>query len=1004
MMRTTLLGMMLSLSALFAHSQTDSLELVELYNLTEGDSWFTPWNLDAPMSTWTGVTLNDSGRVIAISMINNNLKGRLPNLNLPELLELTLSNNILRDTMPPLSHLRKLQFLDLMNNQLDGDLPNFNLPALRSLRLHGNKLSGQLHDFQNMPLLNTLNLSDNNLIGGLPDFSNLPNLRNLVLSNNNLDGPLVDFTNLSNLFTLVLSGNNFIQSVPAFGRLTSLFILDVSHNQLTGFLPTFSRLNLLDELRLNDNNFTGNFPNFGALQNLRVLDVSNNLLDGRVPSLSSNIDLREFSASNNTLNGKIPQFLNLEQLQRLDLSENMFTDTLPDFGHLPNLTELRIDSNLLTHTDFDVTTSPNLEVLELEWNKFTFSDLFDFSGLGLLIFDYAPQRPIELPDTISATIGDNVTIDLIEDQGVGSNTYSWYLNDEFSTATAVNELLLTNINALDTGVYHCIVKNNNFPELSLFSEDVLLLMDCPINEIIISDTICQGDTLFVNGMGYFEAGDYRDTVLVPEPDVCDSVFIISLLVNEVYDTTLLDTICESDQVMFGGQIITESGTYTDTLSSVDGCDSIVTLQLVVWPSFRNLQVITICEGESIFVGEIEHTETGQYDDTLKTIHGCDSLVITDLEVMKAFRSVLDTTLCFGDTLEYRGVLYTESGTYTESYTSANGCDSAYVLNLTIPETDSFFITETICSNDTVFVGDTFYTEAGTYIDSLVTDKGCDSIVFLTLHVVDNFEMDIDMVVCDGDTIFFGDDTITLTGIYFDSLTARGGCDSIIKLRVELVPFVGLSIDTVVCAGDSIRIGNSVYREPGTYRDTTATGFCDTVIVSRIRFTDPITLDGVSVQNAINGDGRITPSISGGARPLMFNWSNGENSISIDSLQAGNYQLTVTDTVLCTVTFEFEIEQTVANFNLHTLDLQLSVYPNPVQKNQAMILDAKSGEAGQTYFIQVYDLLGRQLAQKRFTMLQNQHQFTLSAPDKAGYYFLKVSDLTGRSTVRKFAVQ
>ncbi len=48
-------------------------------------------------------------------------------------------------------------------------------------------------------------------------------------------------------------------------------------------------------------------------------------------------------------------------------------------------------------------------------------------------------------------------------------------------------------------------------------------------------------------------------------------------------TTVNDTICSGTTVTFNGNVLTASGTYLDTLANVNGCDSFVTLNLLVKP-------------------------------------------------------------------------------------------------------------------------------------------------------------------------------------------------------------------------------------------------------------------------------------------------------------------------------------------------------------------------------------------------------------------------------------
>ncbi|CAM9428240.1 unnamed protein product [Hapterophycus canaliculatus] len=61
---------------------TDRDVLVALYKATHGANWTvqTSWCSGAPLSDWYGVTANDQGRVVVLSLVNNNLRGifRLP--------------------------------------------------------------------------------------------------------------------------------------------------------------------------------------------------------------------------------------------------------------------------------------------------------------------------------------------------------------------------------------------------------------------------------------------------------------------------------------------------------------------------------------------------------------------------------------------------------------------------------------------------------------------------------------------------------------------------------------------------------------------------------------------------------------------------------------------------------------------------------------------------------------------------------------------------------------
>ena len=58
----------------------DRAPLVALYNATDGANWRdnTNWLSDAPIGEWGGVSTNDNGRVTALGLQGNQLRGETP--------------------------------------------------------------------------------------------------------------------------------------------------------------------------------------------------------------------------------------------------------------------------------------------------------------------------------------------------------------------------------------------------------------------------------------------------------------------------------------------------------------------------------------------------------------------------------------------------------------------------------------------------------------------------------------------------------------------------------------------------------------------------------------------------------------------------------------------------------------------------------------------------------------------------------------------------------------
>src|ERR1019366_9220518 len=124
-------------------------------------------------------------------------------------------------------------------------------------------------------------------------------------------------------------------------------------------------------------------------------------------------------------------------------------------------------------------------------------------------------------------------------------------------------------------------------------------------------------------------------------------------------------------------------TYTDTLTGVNGCDSIVTLNLTVRQLSSRFINATICSNSSYpFNGQNLNT-AGTYTDTLTGANGCDSIVTLTLTVNQITASTINASICAGGDYNFNGQFLTTGGTYHDTLTGSNGCDSIVPLNLTV---------------------------------------------------------------------------------------------------------------------------------------------------------------------------------------------------------------------------------------------------------------------------------------------------------------------------------
>lgn len=334
-----------------------------------------------------------------------------------------------------------------------------------------------------------------------------------------------------------------------------------------------------------------------------------------------------------------------------------------------------------------------------------------------------------------------------------------------------------------------------------------VLIGHPYDTLIV-DTICQGNNYLFNGFNIIkpDTGNHLDTLYLNSIYGCDSIVKLELTVNSPYDTLIVDTIC------YGNDYIENSfnfikpnpGNYSETLylNTINGCDSIVTLNLTVNPSISTTLYDKICVYEEYnkYGFELKDLTAGEYtfQQNLTTTNGCDSIVYLNLIVNPTYDITISEEICYGDSYNDNGFNFTkpEVGNYTETLylNSVAGCDSIVTINLTVNPVYESSITHTICHGED-FTDNGFniiQPEVGTLLEELHlnTINGCDSIINLQLYVRQNYETYITDTICYG--IDYTDNGFNMTkpavGNHSETLHLNSiyDCDSTVFLNLNVI--------------------------------------------------------------------------------------------------------------------------------------------------------------------------------------------------------------------------
>jgi|GEM_PF-845723 len=209
---------------------------------------------------------------------------------------------------------------------------------------------------------------------------------------------------------------------------------------------------------------------------------------------------------------------------------------------------------------------------------------------------------------------------------------------------------------------------------------------------------------------------------------CDSLTIMNMTITLADTTVLYDTTCfHPDGYPWYGNRLTQSGTYTHTLTNRHNCDSVLILRLLVHDDRPTTENVLLQDCQSVtYKGHTYFSDTSLAD-TFRNVHFCDShYVVTNIKVHYPQTQYIDTTLCGQETFTLNGITYGNPGTYLQQYTDRQGCDSNIRIQIWLSSLPVFSIDVTpkdklLCLGDTVHVkaeGDYIFDWKGLPVDSI----------------------------------------------------------------------------------------------------------------------------------------------------------------------------------------------------------------------------------------------------------------------------------------------
>lgn len=118
------------------------------------------------------------------------------------------------------------------------------------------------------------------------------------------------------------------------------------------------------------------------------------------------------------------------------------------------------------------------------------------------------------------------------------------------------------------------------------------------------------------------------------------------------------------------------------------------------------------------------------------------------------------------------------------------------ITIVVPSPAATSVPMGICQGDSVFLEGAYQSVSGTFIDSLQTIAGCDSIATTVLTVYQSYNYVQTISLCPGDSVLINGTYVSTNGSFLEQLQSVNGCDSTVSTLVSVasLPNAAVNLD------------------------------------------------------------------------------------------------------------------------------------------------------------------------------------------------------------------
>ncbi len=333
---------------------------------------------------------------------------------------------------------------------------------------------------------------------------------------------------------------------------------------------------------------------------------------------------------------------------------------------------------------------------------------------------------------------------------------------------------------------------------------------------------------------------------------CDTIYTVSLqfLPPTIYN---LDTsICEGNFIIINGTRYDQtnmSGQEILKNASSKLCDSIINVRLSIIKLPATVLDSTLCSGQSIIVNGNTYNESNPSGIERLTTPICDSLVQIRLNFYPPIKSLFTSTLCKDDSLIINGRSYHfNQSSGQEILKSSKGCDSTVDVQLSFYKDASFNYSATLCNEDSIKLGSIIFNKSNPVLKTILRGSsfnGCDSAIDINILFLPEVRSQFTKELCKGNFLTINNkryDELNPSGIETFKKASTNGCDSVVDIALQFKNSVTTNLFPTICLGDSIKIASRYYSALNTSGVDTIFGGsvsgCDSILRIQATILNP----------------------------------------------------------------------------------------------------------------------------------------------------------------------